>query len=101
VECLNCIGAVAPLLFDADAKNREISAWWLRRRMLGVFGPGEVYEQTLTTLSSDPSATRRSYAASAIGEFLVGSGSRRSRPRSRATPIRECAPRPPPPSPAE
>jgi hypothetical protein len=74
VNCLNCIGAVAPLLFDPNARNREISAWWLRRRMLGVFGPGEVYEQTLTTLSTDPSATRRGYAASALGEFLIGSG---------------------------
>ncbi|MGO8999941.1 MAG: HEAT repeat domain-containing protein [Polyangiaceae bacterium] len=74
VQCLNCIGAVAPLLYDSNAKNREISAWWLRRRMLGVFGPGQVYEQTLTTLASDPSPTRRGYAASAIGEFLIGSG---------------------------
>jgi hypothetical protein len=74
VECLNCIGAVAPLLYDANAKNREISAWWLRRRMLGVFGPGQVYQQTLTTLASDPSPTRRAYAASAVGEFLIGSG---------------------------
>jgi hypothetical protein len=74
VECLDCIGAVAPLLYDANAKNREISAWWLRRRILGVFGPGEVYSQTLTTLASDASATKRAYAASAIGEFLVGSG---------------------------
>lgn len=74
VECLDCIGAVAPLLYDANAKNREISAWWLRRRMLGVFGPNEVYQQTLTTLASDPSATRRAYAASAVGEFLVGAG---------------------------
>jgi hypothetical protein len=74
VNCLNCIGAVAPLLFDSNAKNREISAWWLRRRMLGVFGPGQVYEQTLTSLASDPSPTRRAYAASAIGEFLSGAG---------------------------
>jgi HEAT repeat protein len=74
VECLDCIGAVAPLLYDANPKNREISAWWLRRRMLGVFGPGEVYQQTLNTLTGDPSPARRAYAASAIGEFLVGSG---------------------------
>ena len=74
VECLDCIGAVAPLLYDANAKNREISAWWLRRRMLGVFGPGEVYEQTVNTLASDPSPAKRGYAASALGEFLVGSG---------------------------
>jgi hypothetical protein len=74
VNCLDCIGAVAPLLFDANAKNREISAWWLRRRMLGVFGPGQVYEQTLNTLATDSSPTRRAYAASAIGEFLHSAG---------------------------
>ncbi len=75
VNCLDCIGAVAPLLYDANAKNREISAWWLRRRMLGVFGPGQVYEQTLNTLANtkgDP--TQRAYAASAIGEFLHSAG---------------------------
>jgi HEAT repeat protein len=74
VGCLDCIGAVSPLLYDANAKNREISAWWLRRRMLGVFGPSEIYAQNLSTLASDPSPTRRAYAASAVGEFLVGWG---------------------------
>jgi HEAT repeat protein len=74
VECLDCIGAVAPLLYDANARNREISAWWLRKRIFGVFGPGEVYEQTINALASDPDATRRSYAANAIGEFLISSG---------------------------
>ena len=82
VECLDCIGAVAPLLYDANAKNREIAAWWLRRRVFGVFGPGEVYAQTLTTLASDPSATRRGYAANALGEFLVGSGIAGARDRA-------------------
>jgi HEAT repeat protein len=74
VQCLDCIGAVAPLLYDANAKNREISAWWLRRRILGVFGPGEVYEQTVKALAGDPSPIRRAYAANALGEFLIGSG---------------------------
>jgi hypothetical protein len=74
VECMECIGAVAPLLYDASAKNREIAAWWLRRRAFGVFGPGEVYSQTIDTLASDPSPTRRGYAASALGEFLDGAG---------------------------
>jgi len=74
VECLQCIPYVAPLIYDANAKNREIAAWWLRRRIFGVFGPGEVYQQTLNTLTSDPSATRRAYAASAMGEFLVLTG---------------------------
>ncbi len=53
VECLDCIPAVAPLLYDANAKTREIAAWWLRRRVFGVFGSGEVYERTVQTLASD------------------------------------------------
>jgi HEAT repeat protein len=74
VECLDCIPSVAPLLYDSNAKNREIAAWWLRRRMFGVFGPGEVYEQTLNTLKSDADPVRRSYAAYALGEFLFAPG---------------------------
>jgi len=74
VECLQCIGYVAPLLYDVNAKNREIAAWWLRRRIFGVFGKGEVYSQTVNTLASDPSPMRRAYAASALGEFLVLTG---------------------------
>ncbi len=74
VECLDCIDWVSPLLYAPSARTREIAAWWLRRRIFGVFGPGEVYQQTLTTLSSDSSPLRRSYAASALGEFLLGAG---------------------------
>lgn len=74
VECLQCIGVVSPLLYSTNAKNREIAAWWLRRRIFGVFGPGEVYSQTIDTLASDSSATRRADAASALGEFLVLNG---------------------------
>src|SRR5579871_2580555 len=69
IECLDCIPVVAPLLYDSNAKNREIAAWWLRRRIFGVFGPGEVYQSTLQSLSSDPDPVRRSYAAYALGEF--------------------------------
>jgi HEAT repeats len=75
VECLNCIVEVEPLLYDANAKTREIAAWWLRRRTFGVFGSGEVYERTLNTLKDrSQSANRRAHAASALGEFLVGAG---------------------------
>jgi len=74
VECLDCIPFVAPLLYDSNAKTREIAAWWLRRRILGVFGPGEVYEQTLNTLKGDADPVRRSYAAYALGEFLSAPG---------------------------
>jgi HEAT repeat protein len=74
VECLDCIPSVARLLYDSNAKNREIAAWWLRRRIFGVFGPGEVYEQTVNTLASDPDPLRRSYAAYALGEFFAAPG---------------------------
>jgi hypothetical protein len=74
IECLDCIPVVAPLLYDSSAKNREIAAWWLRRRIFGVFGPGEVYQQTIQTLQNDTSPTRRAYAASALGEFFLAAG---------------------------
>jgi hypothetical protein len=74
VECLDCIPTVALLLYDSNAKNREIAAWWLRRRIFGVFGPGEVYEQTLSTLATDSDPVRRSYAAYALGEFFFTPG---------------------------
>ena len=74
IECLDCIPAVAPLLYDSNAKTREIAAWWLRRRILGVFGPGEVYQQTVQTLQTDTSPTRRAYAAYALGEFFATPG---------------------------
>ena len=74
VECLDCIAAVAPLLYAGDSHTREIAAWWLRRRTFGVFGAGEVYQTTVSTLASDPSAMRRANAASALGEFLDAKG---------------------------
>jgi hypothetical protein len=75
VECLDCISAVGPLLYDTNAKTREIAAWWLRRRIFGVFGQGEVYEQTIQTLASDMDhPIRRAYAAYALGEFFAVPG---------------------------
>lgn len=74
VECLDCIPDVAGLLYDGNAKTREIGAWWLRRRIFGVFGPGEVYSQVLDTLKNDGSEARRAYAAEALGEFLLVDG---------------------------
>jgi hypothetical protein len=75
LECLSCIPQVAKLLYDGNAKNREISAWWLRRRPFGVFGPGEVYSGVLATLSdAGETEFRRAYAANAIGEFLLPAG---------------------------
>jgi len=53
LECLACIPVISKLLYNSNPKTREISAWWLRRRIFGVFGPGQVYEQTLNALA-DP-----------------------------------------------
>ncbi len=74
VECLDCIPSVEPLMYDADPRTREIAAWWLRRRIFGVFGPGEVYERTIKRLSSDGNPKVRAYAAEALGEFLLAPG---------------------------
>jgi HEAT repeat protein len=75
VECLSCIPYVGKLLYHSDPRAREISAWWLRRRIFGVFGPGQVYEQTLNTVNNQgESEEHRAYAAEALGEFLVGAG---------------------------
>ena len=77
VECLSCIPVVSKLLFNEEAKTREISAWWLRRRVFGVFGPGQIYSQVIATVN-DPNAPekRRAYAADALGEFLSAAGAR-------------------------
>jgi HEAT repeat protein len=74
IECLDCIPLVAPLLYDANAKTREIAAWWLRRRIFGVFGQGEVYQQTIQTLQTSSDPVTRSYAAYALGEFFAAPG---------------------------
>jgi HEAT repeat protein len=75
VECLSCIPYVSKMLYDTSPKTREISAWWLRRRIFGVFGKGEVYEQTINAVSEQSkSELTRAYAASALGEFLEGAG---------------------------
>jgi len=83
IDCLDCIPVVENLLYykpaasespTSSAKNREIAAWWLRRRLFGVFGKGEVYERVVNTLATDPDPYRRAYAAEALGEFLEGAG---------------------------
>lgn len=75
VECLACIPKVSKLLYNSHPKTREIAAWWLRRRIFGVFGPGQVYQQTLTALGNpDETESHRVYAANALGEFLSLSG---------------------------
>jgi len=74
VDCLDCIPAVEKLLYASDAKTREISAWWLRRRIFGVFGPGQTYERTIQTLQTHADEKSRAQAAEALGEFLWSSG---------------------------
>jgi HEAT repeat protein len=75
LECLACVPIVSKLLYNSNPKTREISAWWLRRRIFGVFGPGQVYEQTLDTLAdASETESHRVYAANALGEFLSVSG---------------------------
>jgi len=68
VECFQCIpGLQRLLLTSGDARVREISAWWLRRRS---FGFGQVMVAMKTTLANDADPVLRSRAAEAIGEFL-------------------------------
>ena len=75
VECLDCIPHVSKLLYATNPKTREISAWWLRRRIFGVFGKGEVYEQTVNAVTDQSKSPQmRAYAANALGEFLEGAG---------------------------
>lgn len=75
LECLGCIPVVSKLLYNSNAKTREISAWWLRRRIFGVFGAGQVYQQTIETLSdAEAPESNRVYAANALGEFLSVGG---------------------------
>jgi len=77
VECLSCIPMVSTLLYNSHPKTREIAAWWLRRRIFGVFGPGEVYSQVVATLrNAAETETHRAYAANALGEFLTHSGAK-------------------------
>lgn len=75
VECLECIPVVSRFLYDPHPKTREIAAWWLRRRIFGVFGPGQVYQQTVGALANqNETESHRVYAANALGEFLSLSG---------------------------
>ncbi len=72
-ECLDCIAYVEPLLFDKDAHVREISAWWIRRRL---FGYAEVALRVRGVLASDADPVRRAAAANALGEFMDPGGTK-------------------------
>lgn len=72
VECTACQPLLeAKLLESNDARVREISAWWLRRR---PFGFGTVMHHMRTVLESDTDVVRRARAAEAIGEFMDAHG---------------------------
>jgi HEAT repeat protein len=74
IDCLDCIPSVEGLLYSDNDKNREIAAWWLRRRIFGVFGKGQVYERVTQTLATHADPVIRARAAGALGEFLEGTG---------------------------
>lgn len=72
VECTECQPILeAKLLESGDARVREISAWWLRRR---PFGFGAVMHHMRTVLETDTDVVRRARAAEAMGEFMDAHG---------------------------
>ncbi len=73
LECGECISYVEPLLYNKDARVREIAAWWLRRR---IFGYAEVALKVRKVIESDADPVRRAAAANAIGEFMDPGGTK-------------------------
>jgi hypothetical protein len=72
VECMECVPLLEKKLLDAgDAKVREMSAWWLRRR---PFGYARAAVRMREALLADADPVRRGRAAEALGEFLDVSG---------------------------
>jgi hypothetical protein len=68
VECHECVPVVEGYLLEHDsALVREMSAWWLRRRLFAI---GAIAHRMRATLASDPDPVRRGRAAAALGEFL-------------------------------
>jgi HEAT repeat protein len=73
LECLDCIPYVEPLLYNKDARVREIAAWWLRRR---VFGYAEIALKVRKVIETDADPERRAAAANALGEFMDPGGTK-------------------------
>lgn len=72
VECHECVPLLERKILESnDARVREISAWWLRRRPFAI---GAVMARMRTILESDADPVRRARAAEAIGEFLDPTG---------------------------
>lgn len=66
-DCAECFPLVQRAALDSpDAEVREVSAWWLRRR---IFGFGAAMVQMQNVLATDADPVRRARAASAIGVF--------------------------------
>lgn len=73
LDCLDCIAYVEPLLWNKDARVREISAWWLRRR---IFGYAEIALKVRKIVETDADPEKRAAAAEALGEFLDPGGTK-------------------------
>ena len=68
VHCAACVPLLeSRLLGSADARVRELSAWWLRRQLFAA--PG-ILSRLLTRLHEEPDASLRARAAEALGEFV-------------------------------
>lgn len=68
VECHSCVPLLQrQILENADAKVREMAAWWLRRR---PFGFAAVFREIRAVLADDADPVRRARAAEALGEFM-------------------------------
>jgi HEAT repeat protein len=73
LECMECVSYVEPLLYNKDARVREISAWWLRRR---IFAYATVALKVRAVIESDADPERRAAAANALGEFMDPGGTK-------------------------
>ncbi|MFW5921452.1 MAG: HEAT repeat domain-containing protein [Polyangiales bacterium] len=92
LECYECVPLLQKRILESDdARVREFSAWWLRRR---TFAIGGVMTFMVDTLNNDSDPTRRARAAEAIGEFLSPVGLEPltdAAMNDAATPVREAA----------
>ena len=72
VECHECVPLLEGMLLESDnGSNREMAAWWLRRRPFAV---GAIMFRMRTTLQNDTDGTRRARAAEALGELMDPNG---------------------------
>lgn len=69
VECHRCVPELQRVLLSprATSDTRRMAAWWLRRRPFAV---GATFTAMRDVLASDTDATRRRFAAEALGELM-------------------------------